>query len=128
MGKTEQLTLSAGPETEALVNFIFKELSDQLVDQIDLKRVTPATGGVAREFITTGALLTLAPALALPVFRLIERWMETNRQREAVNVIYQASKQDKELMKTLAELEKRHSDLMIKYAGRVGSFQQRNKA
>ena len=65
MGKTEQLTLSAGPETEALVNFIFKELSDQLVDQIDLKRVTPATGGVAREFITTGALLTLAPGHAV---------------------------------------------------------------
>lgn len=127
MKGTTQVALSAGDKTEALVNFIFNEMSDDLVDQIKLDRITPADGGVAREFITTGAILTFAPALGIPIFRLIERWLETNRQREQTKLICEASKEDKALMRVLADLEKKHSDVMIKYGNFSGLLRGKEK-
>jgi hypothetical protein len=113
--------LSAGDKTEELINFVFRGLSDELTDQIELQRVADTEGGVARELITAGAILTFAPALGIPVFRLVERWMEINRQKSAVKLICEAGKEDKAIMKTLAELEKKHADVMVSY-GKLSGF------
>lgn len=110
----DKLGLFFGPQTEDLINYIFRELSDDIVDEIDLDRISPEIGGVARELVTTGAILTFTAALAVPIFRLIERWMEQQRQREATELIYEAAKENPEVVSVLAEMEKQHIDFFVK--------------
>lgn len=110
------LCLASGEETESLINYIFKELPDEVIDEIDLDRIAPEGGGVARELVTTGAILTFATALAVPIFRLIETWLEQRRQGEARKIIYQAAKENPDALKILAQLEKDHSNLVVELA------------
>jgi hypothetical protein len=116
MVENEKIALLSDLETESLVNFIFQNLPDDVVDQIDLTRLSPEAGGVAREPVTTAAILTFGSVLSVQIFRLIEKWMEQKRQQQAVTLIYEASKNgDSEAVKVLADLEKRHTDLSIKF-------------
>ena len=113
--ESEVLGIYGGPATEELINYIFRELPDEVVDQIDLARISPEGSGVARELITTGAVLTFASTLTVAIFRLVERWMEQQRQAKAMQLVYQASNENKEAMKTLAALEKKHAEVLVKY-------------
>lgn len=116
MAEHEKVALLSGVETESLVNFIFQNLPDDVVDQIELTRVSPESGGIAREAVTTAAILTFGSVLSVPIFRLIEKWMEQRRQQQAVALIYEASKSgDGEAAKVLADLEKKHTDLSIRF-------------
>jgi hypothetical protein len=111
----DRLCLEAGDDTEALVNFIFKELPDELVDEIELSRIAPKTG-VAREPITTGAILTCGTTLTLAVIQLVRRWMEQNRQKEHMKMIFDAAQQGNlEAAKLLLQLAKDHSKVVIEF-------------
>jgi hypothetical protein len=116
----ESITISVGPETDTLLKYIFRALPDELVDQVQLERITPEAGGVAKELITTAAVLSLSSAVAVQIFKLIGKWMEMDRQRKAVQLIYQASKENPAAMKVLADLEKHHAELSVKY-GAIGA-------
>jgi hypothetical protein len=52
----------------------------------------------------------------VPIFRLIEVWMEQRRQGEARRIIYQAAKENPEALKILAQLEKEHSNVIVELA------------
>jgi hypothetical protein len=112
----DRFCLAAGADTEALVNFIFNGLSDEDADQVKLDRIVPEGGGVARELVTTGAVLTFASALAVPIFRLVERWMEERRQAAARRFIYEAATENPEALKILGDLEKLHSNVIVELA------------
>ena len=111
----DQIKIAAGTSTDELVSFIFRELDDDIVDQIDLERASVKPEGVARELVTTAAVLTLASTLTVSVVKLIARWLEQNRQRDAIELVYQASKRDPDMAKLLAELELKHADVMVQY-------------
>ncbi len=112
----DRFCLVAEADTEALVNFIFNGLSDEEADQVKLDRIVPEGGGVARELVTTGAVLTFVSALAVPIFRLVERWMEERRQDAARRFIYEAATENPEALKILADLEKLHSNVIVELA------------
>ena len=116
-GQFEKLQLSAEDETEDMINFVFRELPDEIVDQIELERLSPEGGGVARELITTAAILTFSSTLALPVFRLIEKWMENKREERSLELIYRAAQENPSVVKILADLEKHHADVAVKLVG-----------
>jgi hypothetical protein len=107
----DRIAIAAGRDTEDLVNFIFQQLPDEVVDEVDLKRLSPEEAGVARELLTTAAILTASSTIAVSVVRLIERWVEARRQREAVELIYEAGKENPDVVKVLTELEKHHSNV-----------------
>ena len=108
----DRIAVAAGTDTEDLVNFIFQQLPDEIVDGVDLKRLSPEEAGVARELVTAAAILTLSSTITVSVVRLIERWMEGRRQREAVQLIYEAGKENRDdVVKALTELEKLHTNV-----------------
>jgi len=109
------LTIVADTETDNLVNFIFRELPDNVVDMIDLERLSPATTGVARELVTLAAVLTFSSTLSIAIFRLVERWMEQERQRVAAELIYKSGTDNPTVTKILSDLEKKHSDVLVRY-------------
>jgi hypothetical protein len=117
MAERDRISLS-GPETEAMLKFIFSQLPDDVVDQIELDRMTPEGGGVAHELVTTAAILSLASALSVQIFHLIGKWMEQKRQQQATLLIYQSAKENPTALKI--DLEKQHTELSIKY-GAIGS-------
>ena len=104
---------------EAIVTYIMNNLPDETIDGIELERISPISGGVAREVITTAAVLTLVPTVTVAVVRLIERWMEINRQQKSTQFIYEASKANPAALKALAELERKHTETFVKY-GQIG--------
>jgi hypothetical protein len=112
----DRLCIVADKDTEPLINFIFRELSDEDADNVKLDRMVPESGGVARELLTTGAILTFSTTLAVQIFRLIERWMEQQRQAEARKLIYEAATQNPEALKILSDLEKLHSNVSVELA------------
>ncbi len=120
----DSIDIAAGQDTEALVNFIFGQLADDVVDQIDLERITPEGTGIARELVTTTAVLTFASALAVPIIGLIARWMEIQRQRTAIELIYKAVKENSGAVKELVELEKLHAQLSVKFEIAKGKRKQ----
>jgi hypothetical protein len=117
MEKLDKLSVYAGSDTDALVSFIFRQLPDAQVDQIGLDRIAGQGGGVARELITTAAVLSFSSALALPIFRLVERWMEQERQKRAMKLIYEAARETPQALEILAELEKKHTEVSVQYRG-----------
>jgi hypothetical protein len=124
----DRLEFRLGAETEPLVNFIFRQLPDDLVDQIELDRIVPSGDGIARELVTTAAVLTFTSALAVPILRLVERYMEQTRQQTATQLIYQAAKDNPDALKILADLEAKHAELMVKRDSVVSSLLKPRKA
>jgi len=110
----KQISVSAGPETEELLNYVFKNLSDEIVDQIRLERITPESNGVARELVTTAAVLSFSSAIAVPIINLIGKWMEQKRQQRAVELIYRSAKENPKVTHMLVELEKKRAELAVK--------------
>jgi len=117
--RDEVLAIAAGEDTEAIVNSIFKALPNDIVDEVALERISETSDGVARELITTAAVLTFSSAVAAKIFSLLERYMEERRQRAATELIYQAAKDNPTVLKILAELEKKHADVSVKI-GKLG--------
>jgi hypothetical protein len=114
--KQDRLAISAGIETEALVNYIFTELPNEVVDTIDLTRIPKSEKNVARELVTAAAILAIpSAAIARSIFRLIERWMEQRREGKAIELIYEAATgPNPEVVPVLERLEKAHSELAAK--------------
>ncbi len=115
MSDKDRLYLEAGEDTEQLINFIFQNLPDSEVDEIDLYRSAPANTGVAREPITTSAILACSSTMALSVLKLVRLWMEHRRQDRTTKFIYDAAQVNPEAAKLLAQLEKEHSKVSIEF-------------
>jgi hypothetical protein len=111
------LILEAGSDTEDLAQFILSALDEQTIDEIDVTRTFAPSEGVASEPITVSiALIGLATTAVPAVGRLLQQWLEQRRQQKAVEVIIRASESSPELAATLADLEKKHSEISVAFA------------
>jgi hypothetical protein len=108
-----QLMLQAGPDTEELVSFITRNLDDDVLDTIDVERIT-AGEALASEPITTAALMYLSPVAVYAVLRLLEKWMEARRQADVRESIIATWAVDPKLGKALARLETTHAGVVVK--------------
>ena len=109
------ISLSAGDETESLVRFITNELDDESLDHMEVMRDLERRRDLASEPVTVAALLGLGGVTAVAVGRIIERWQENRRQREAAKTIIEAFKVSKDAGIALTELESRHADVAVAY-------------
>lgn len=110
-----QLIVDAGDQTDQLLNYIFSELDDEKLDEIEVERKYSESPGLAREPVTMMAALTLGPVLTTGVVRLIERWLETKRERENMSMVLKGFEISEEAGKTLAEMAKSHSNVVTEY-------------
>ncbi len=73
--------LEVGKDTEECLQFIFQNLNDEQVDQIDVERKHEDVVGVASEPVTSAALLNIPPELITSVVALISQWVLLKHKR-----------------------------------------------
>jgi hypothetical protein len=109
-----EVEISMGGDTEAAINFVFENLTDAECDEIDLTRTTES-GGVAREPITSVALLSLAGGLALKIIPLIDRFLEHRRQRDHLELVMRAAENNSPALEALVKLAEKYADVTVKF-------------
>jgi hypothetical protein len=115
------LHVNAGSETESLLQAILdglEEGEDGLEGdnaEVEITRESKPTTGVAGDPITIAATITLATILVPRVARIIERWMENQRQAEELRVVAAGFASSDEAGKELAKVAVAHSKVSIEY-------------
>lgn len=112
----ETLFLSAGNRTNELLKFVLSELSDDEVDAIEVQREVQRDAGLAREPVTTSAVLALASTMTIVVGRLIERWLQANAHETHLKIVYRAAEgSGPEVAEILARLADKYADVEIRH-------------
>lgn len=109
-----ELSLEEG--TEIIAQYITSNLDDEDLSKIDVKRNGPENCEIVSEPITvTVAFTTVSMAAIVVICRLIERWIETRRQKESLRIIASVSLKNTEAGKILAQTVDKFSDVSINY-------------
>lgn len=116
--QSDRIQISFGSRTDEITNYVFRSLPDEIVDEIELDRSVADNKGVARELVTSAAVITCATTISWHIFKLIDRWMENERRKAAGLLIYQSAKENPEALKILAEIEMKYVEVSARQ-GRV---------
>ena len=84
------LQIEAGDKTEELIRYIFNELDDENLDVTDVTKNVDTSGNIAFEPITISAILGTSTVVAILIARLIEKWMDSQKETANLELIYQA--------------------------------------
>lgn len=109
------LILEAGENTEELLQFITSEMDDATLDKIDVHRDVVKPDNLATEPLTIAATLTLSTTLVIIVGRIIERWLENQRQLDHLRIVAAGFKESDEAGNGLAQVSKAHAAVSISY-------------
>ncbi len=109
------IRIDAGVQTETLLQFITNELDDATLDKIEIQREIVKSDNLATEPLTATATLALATTSLILVTRIIERWMENQKQNTQLMIVAEGFKQSDEAGKELAKLSKNYSKVSISY-------------
>ena len=109
------IRIDAGAQTEALLQFITNELDDATLDQIEIQRDVVKSANLATEPLTAAATLALATTAVFAVARIIERWMENQKQNTQLRIVAEGFKQSDEAGKALTDVSKTYSKVSIAY-------------
>lgn len=109
------LRLEADERTGMLVDFVTQELDDTTLDQIDVEREIAPTEGLASEPVTVAVTLTLGTTAIVAVLRIVERWLESQRQMSTLTIVAEGFEQSDEAGKQLAALARKHAHVSTKY-------------
>ncbi len=109
------LTLNADISTDSLVNFITNELSDDDLDNVDVQRIQDESSKLATEPVSVVAIITLSTTLAVSVCRIIERWIEMQKELKHMEIVADGFKISDEAGKALAKLGEKHASVSIHY-------------
>lgn len=109
------ISISAGENTEDIIQYITQELSDEELDCIDVERDFEKVTGLASEPLTTTAIVTLGSLSIISISRLIERWMENKRQTETLRIVAEGFNQSSEAGIALEKIAKKHSNVSLTY-------------
>ena len=107
--------IDAGAQTEDLIQYITSELDDATLDQIEIHREVVKSGNLATEPLTAAALLTLATTTVVVVARIIERWLESQKQLEQLAIVAKGFKQSDQAGQALADVSKTFSKVSVAY-------------
>jgi hypothetical protein len=110
-----QLELNADQFTEDVWQYVSEHLDDPTLDSIGVKRTVQDSPDLASEPVTTTIVLTLAPLAAVAVLRLIEKWMEAERQRQQLEIVLRGFAVSDEAGKAAASLAGKHAQVSIKH-------------
>lgn len=107
-----QLYLNVEDHTEELISFITNNLEDEVLDEVDLSRLH-AESSVASEPTTIAAVMILSSTAIYATARLIEKWLELQRQKDVRDTLRVAWDKDEDLGKAMLEIEKLHSNVIV---------------
>ncbi len=117
------LLVACDKDTEALLQSILDDLDQGTlaaleqseVDNIEVVREFAPTSGLTHEPITVAATITLAAILVPRVARIIERWMEHQRQLRELNIVADGFDRSDTAGKALAHVAEIHAKVAIAY-------------
>jgi hypothetical protein len=113
MGPT--IRIEAGGQTEELIQFMLDELGDE-GDDIDVEREHAPANGVASEPITTAFVVGgLGFVGIITLGRVIEKWLENRRQKDALVLVLLGFSVSDEAGKAIAELAAKHKGIAVKH-------------
>ena|SRR5437868_7348565 len=110
-----KILLTAGVNTEELLQYVMTQLDDKILDKVKVERSVEDPSGLASEPVTAAVLLTLAPIAAAAILRIIERWMENRRQLANIQLVLDGFTISDEAGKAAAALVAKHSDISLKH-------------
>jgi hypothetical protein len=122
-GERELIRIEAGPYTEELKNFIFRDLPRDAASRIDWRPERSYAPGLAREPVTTAitfftnvnlfeanATATIAVAAIISITGIIKHWMNLNaarmRESDTINLALKHPELQKYLFDELGNFEK----------------------
>jgi hypothetical protein len=109
------IRIEAGRETEELIQFMLDKLGEEGKD-IDVEREQASASGVASEPITTACVVSgLGLAGILALARVIEKWLENGRQRDALELVLDGFSESGDAGNAMAELAAKHKEIAIRY-------------
>jgi hypothetical protein len=109
----DTIEISAGKDTEALINHILSSFDDEQLDQIEVEREYANSEGLASEPVTTAVILTLSTTAIIAVARSIEKWIELERQRVNMQMVLKAFTESNEAGKALQKLSSLHANVSV---------------
>jgi hypothetical protein len=109
------LRFEAGDHTESIVGFVTSELDDSLLDTINVDREVASTSGLASEPITLAATITLTTTAIVAVLRIVERWLEMQRQLQTLEIVADGFAKSSEAGEHLTRLAEKHAEVTAKY-------------
>ncbi len=111
-----QIDIDAGELTEELVQYITGDLEDEVLDQIEVDRTGNPTVNLVSEPITvTVAITTISVASIVAVTRLIERWMENQKELETIKIAAATALKNTDAGEILAGIAKKHAEVALAY-------------
>ena len=110
-----ELVISGNEDVGDLWQFISDSLGDEILDEIEVTRKVRPSDGLACEPLTSAVILTLAPLGAAAVLRLVEKWMEFNRQREQLEIVLRGFSVSDEAGKAAERIALKHAQISVKY-------------
>jgi hypothetical protein len=111
----KSIRIEGGPFTESLLQYITHELDDETLDKIEINRDVAKADNLATEPLTIAATLALTTTAIVVVARIIERWMEAQRQLVQLRIVAEGFDHSDEAGKVLAEVSKANSKVSIAY-------------
>jgi hypothetical protein len=109
-----RLSIEADHETEALLRAITETLSDDEIDQIDVKRSFDEIEGLAAEPVTiAAAIITASVPVMLRIIKLIDQHLERRHQQSAIKLVMEAHAQSAEAGKAVTALAKKHANVAV---------------
>jgi hypothetical protein len=125
------LKIEAGDQTEDLIQYVTRRLDDATLDEIDINRELAKPSSLASEPITIGVTVALGTAAIAAVTRLVERWLESQRQLETLRIVVDAPTD--EAKKLLTGLAEKHAQVSLSYSlakeswGKTADIDRRKK-
>ena len=108
-----EIEVKAGNDTEDLLAFITSNLSDDELDAIDIKRQFEEVEGLATEPVTIVAVITASGALLVTVSTLVAKWLESRRQREAIELLIRGYRESPEAGAAVLQLTSQHAGVKV---------------
>lgn len=100
-------------KTENLIQFVTNGLDDSTLDEIEITREVKKHLELMSEPITIAVNIALGTAAIASVTRLIERWLENQRQKDTLSII--ANAPSDEARKLLTALAEKHARVSVSY-------------
>lgn len=109
------LHIDAGERTEELLQYVTAALDDATLDEVEVRRESVRPGNLATEPLTIAATLALGTTAVVAVARIVERWLENQRQLEHLRIVAQGFERSDAAGAALADLGKAHAVVSIRY-------------
>lgn len=105
------LEISAGLQSEYILQAILSELGDEQLDQMTVDRQIASSSGLVGEPVTTAVAIGATTTVMVAALRILERHLEHRRQKEAFKMIAQGFDKDPELGKLFNELAVKNAEV-----------------